>query len=239
MKKLKPYQKVLYYHALQIFEGTLAAGEKLPPLRQISEKLAVDFTSLKIGLRQLKNMNLLYIKNGSIYVKDYQRCASIEFLEILFQCQAFWPDRNIIDQNIMNEIWAFWSRFISTVISMAAQKATMEDVKPLMDIFDAELSSIHETDKLIELEILLADHIVKTADNLMVTIWHNSTKQINHKLIAMYIQALTPETLIRYTEARKQMVSVFISGLPAVSNSTIENFRELINSIWQEHYSKQ
>lgn len=236
MKKIKPHQKVLYDHAIRIFKGTLATGDKLPPLKQISQELAVDHSSLKIGLRQLIAMNLLHVKNGAIYVKDYRRCAGIDFIGILFDCQTFWPEKNILDQHTINELWAFWTVFLADLIHLAGQKATVNDIKPIMDIFDEELSNIHRPEKLIALEIILCDHVVEIADNLMVTFWYNSTMKINHKLIAMFIRGITPETFKRYTSVRKQMVAVFISGHTAELNSTIENFREMVNSIWQENY---
>lgn len=237
MEQTKPHQKIIDDLVIQIFKGALTPGEKLPPLEQLSERLATDQASARIGLKQLENMNLLHINHeNDIYVKDFRLHAGIDFLLTVFACHSSRPDENIIDKQTVNQIWSFWIVFFPDIIRLAAENATMADLKALIDILDEELTYIHQPEKFIELEVMASEFIASITNNMMATLLYNATKQLNHTIIAIFVNTMEPETMNRYTEARKQMISLFMLDPSININSTIDNFRELMNNIWQSQY---
>ncbi len=71
----------------RIISGALTPGEKLPPEREVSEKMNVNRHTLREALRKLESLGLLSVRQGDgIYVKDYRDSGNLELLKhLLFQ----------------------------------------------------------------------------------------------------------------------------------------------------------
>ena len=71
-----------------ILDGSWAAGERLPPERQLAERLAVDRTTLRAALGRLVSARLLSVRQGSGYVVlDYRRTAGLDVLPDLVRAR--------------------------------------------------------------------------------------------------------------------------------------------------------
>ncbi len=65
-----------------IVTGAIAAGEKLPPEREISVKMNVNRHTVREALRKIESMGLLSIRQGDgIYIKEYRDSGNLELLK--------------------------------------------------------------------------------------------------------------------------------------------------------------
>ena len=66
----------------RIISGILIPGEKLPPEREVSEKMNVNRHTLREALRKLESLGLLSVRQGDgIYIKDYRDSGNLELLK--------------------------------------------------------------------------------------------------------------------------------------------------------------
>ncbi len=106
MEELQSHERVMNILVRQIFSRQLKPGDKLPSERQLSKDMHVDRASLRIALKHLELMNVLTIRQGDgVYVRDYMKGASIDFLRMFF-LQTEEPDNEwVADPYILDEIW--------------------------------------------------------------------------------------------------------------------------------------
>jgi DNA-binding FadR family transcriptional regulator len=68
-----------------ILAGTIAAGERLPPERELSTELGVNRTTLRAALRELETVGLVSVRHGSGYaVRDYRKDGGPDLLAPLY-----------------------------------------------------------------------------------------------------------------------------------------------------------
>lgn len=85
MDGFQAHERVINILIRKIFSRELKPGDKLPPERQLAKDIHVDRASLRIALKNMELMNVLTIRHGDgIYVRDYMKGASIDFLRMLF-----------------------------------------------------------------------------------------------------------------------------------------------------------
>lgn len=85
MVTMRSHERVMNTLIGRIFCRQLKPGDRLPPERLLAKEMDVDRASLRVGLRHLETMNVLTIRQGDgIYVRDYLKGASLDFLRVLF-----------------------------------------------------------------------------------------------------------------------------------------------------------
>lgn len=142
MKALQAHERVMSIRVKQIFSRQLKSGDKLPSERQLVKDIHVDRASLRIALKHLEVMNMLTIRQGDgIYVRDYLKSASLDFLRMLFLQTEKPDDESLVDPYIMDEIWKFGVFFLPEMLKLAAKRFIPRDIKAMMDIFDEELAN--------------------------------------------------------------------------------------------------
>ena len=152
MEDVQVHERVVNTLIKQIFGRQLKPGDKLPSERQLAKEMGVDRVSLRIGLKHLEMMNVLLIRQGDgIYVRDFLKGASIDFLRILFLQLEQTDEELLIDPYIIDELWEFWIAFYPEILKMAAKHYTPRDFKTAMEILNEQLDSLHEKNRLVEL----------------------------------------------------------------------------------------
>ena len=73
----KTYQYVFDYFSEQILSGELKVGDKIPPEREIAEKLDVSRNSIREVMHMLEINGLLECRQGS---GNYVRCEPQEYM---------------------------------------------------------------------------------------------------------------------------------------------------------------
>jgi GntR family transcriptional regulator, transcriptional repressor for pyruvate dehydrogenase complex len=206
-KNQQPYKQVVGALSLKIFFNHVKPGTKLPTERQLAQELGVDRSSLRVGLKHLEAMKVLDIRQGDgIYVKDYLKCAGIEFISTLFEHLEQGLPHTAIDEYIIDEIWEFWIGMMYEILALAIQRFTSRNAKALMDIFEEELAGITDREKVIECELASQEFVAETANNMMYLLLSNTSRPLRRKMIELFIYSADEETIREHIEAKRELV---------------------------------
>ena len=231
MEVTQTHVRIMNILVKQIFSRQLKPGDKLPSERQLAKDINVDRASLRIALKNMEMMNVLTIRQGDgIYVRDYLKGASIDFLRILF-LQTNQPDGEwLVDTYILDEIWEFWGFFLPEMLKLAAKRITPRDIKPMMDIFDEELANLHDKTSLIELELKSQELVAEIANNIVATLITHTCRPLRKKMIEIFYSSIDDESIKNHIEMKKELMRSYMTLDTKDTLSLIEKYRELLNS---------
>lgn len=230
MEIVQAHERVVSILIKQIFSRQLQPGEKLPSERRIAKEMQVDRASLRIGLKYLEMMNVLTIRQGDgIYVRDYIKSASIDFLRILFLQSDPSDEEWLADPYIMDELWEFWVMFLPEMLKLAAKRFTSRDIKAMMDIFDEELANLYDRARLVELELKSQELVAEVANNIVVILISHTCRPLRKKMIEFFFSSIDEERIKKHIEAKKNMMRTFMNSPIEDNLSLIEQYRELLN----------
>ncbi len=231
MEELPAHERVMSILVKQIFSRQLKPGDKLPPERQLAKDFQVDRASLRIALKHMEMMNVLTIRHGDgIYVRDYMKGASIDFLRILF-LQTETPDGEwLADPYILDEIWEFWVFFLPEMLKLAAKRFTPRDIKTMLDIFDEELANLHDRNHLIALELKSQETIAEIGRNIVVILITHTCRPLRQKMIEIFFSSLDEERIKNHIEIKKELMRSYMTLDAKDSLAVIEQYREILNN---------
>ena len=231
MKELQAHERVMSILVKQIFSRQLKPGDKLPSERQLAKDINVDRASLRIALKHMEMMNVLTIRQGDgIYVREYMKGASIDFLRILFLQTEKPDDEWLVDPYILDEIWEFWVSFLPEMLKLAAKRFTPRDIKTMMDIFDEELANLHDLNYLIELELKSQETVAEIGNNIVVILITHSCRLLRKKMIEIFYSSLDEERIKNHIEMKKELMRSYMTMDKADNLTLIDQYRELLNS---------
>ncbi len=212
MSQPQRHQEVVNKLVKDIFTGKWKPGAKLPTERNLSQEMGLDRTSLRIALKQLESMQLLDIRQGDgIYVKDYLKNASLDFLRTLFaqieSGEAAWT----VDQYTIDEVWEFWTQFAPLMLRMASKRVTARDIKPLMDLVDRELECVDDLEQIVDLNVREEDMIAQATNNIVVILFSNTTRPIRKIMVEAFFKNLDTETIRQHIEIKKILLKEYLS----------------------------
>lgn len=230
MDSLQAHERVINILVKKIFSRQIKPGDKLPSERQLASDIHVDRASLRTALKHMELMNVLTIRHGDgVYVRDYMKGASIDFLRMLFlqteESDAEW----LVDPYVIDEIWEFWSFFLPEMLKVAAKRFSPRDIKTLIEIFDGELASLHDRDQLIELELQSQEAIAEASDNIVVILITNTCRPLRKKMIEMFYASLTEEQIKNHIEIKKELTRSYLTMEDKDAVSLIEQYRDILN----------
>jgi len=229
MKDQKAHQKAANTLLKQIFTRKVKPGEKLLPLRNLSKKLAVDQTSLRIALKQLEFMGVLEIRRSDgVYVKDYLNYAGLELLTTLFLGQD--PDESIVDEYLLYEVYKFWVVILTETLLLASKKFSPGTIKAMIEITDCELISLKDIDKMVEYELQLHKILTDNADNIAFTLLFNAIAPLRRKLTELFLKNMGKSELLNYLLARKTLLNELMTSSPDDMEKII---REYSKRFWK------
>lgn len=232
MEEIQAYERVMNILVKQIFSRQLKPGDKLPSERQLAKDIDVDRASLRIALKNMEMMNVLTIRQGDgIYVRDYMKGASIDFLRMLFlqtddEADGHW----FVDPYIIDEIWEFWVFFLPEMLKLAAKRFTPRDIKAMIDIFDEEMANLDNRDYLIELELKSQEKIAETGKNIVVILITHTCRPLRKKMIEIFFASLTLERIQKHIEMKKELMRLHMTMETQDSIALIDQYRDLLNS---------
>lgn len=231
MQEFSAHERVMSILVTKIFSRQLKPGDKLPSERQMVKDLHVDRASLRIALKHMESMNVLTIRQGDgIYVRDYMKGASIDFLRILFLQSEQQKGEWLVDPYILDEIWEFWVFFLPEILKLAAKRITPRDVKTIMDIFDEELANIHDRPYLVELELKSQEAFAEIGNNIVVILITHTCHLLRKKMIELFYSSLNDERIKNHIEMKKELMRSYLTMDTADSLALIDQYRELLNN---------
>jgi len=226
MANKQRHQKVIEVLAKQIFMGRLKPGDKLPSEKQLSERLKVDRTSLRLGLKQLEAMKVLSIRQGDgIYVRDYVKDAGLDFLGLSLEQQEERGEGWSIDPYLVDEIWEFWTLFAPVVAGVALKKCSTRDLKYLAELLELQKRHIKDRKKVVEIELLFQDKIAEVVNNTILLLFFNSIKQIRRKATQILVESLDEKGLKGLLETKRDLIEKAMSGSEQEIARAVEIFR--------------
>jgi GntR family transcriptional regulator, transcriptional repressor for pyruvate dehydrogenase complex len=231
MEEIQAYERVMNILVRQIFSRQLKPGDKLPSERQLAKDIHVDRASLRIALKHMEMMNVLTIRQGDgIYVREYMKGASIDFLRMLFlQTEA--PDNEwLIDPYILDEVWEFWVFFLPESLKIAATRFASRDIKAMIDIFDEELANLHDRVRVVELELKSQEFVAEVGNNIVVILIMHTCRPLRKKMIEIFFSSLNDEQIKNHVEMKKELMRSYMTLDAPDSISLVEKYRELLNS---------
>ncbi|MCP2339613.1 FadR/GntR family transcriptional regulator [Actinomadura rupiterrae] len=106
--------------AARILDGTLPAGERLPPERALTEEFGVNRQALREALQRLDQLGLVEIRHGgATRVRDFRRTAGLDLLPRLF----LGADGGI-DAEVVRSVMEMRTAIGADAASLAAARAT-------------------------------------------------------------------------------------------------------------------
>ena len=138
----------------RIISGDLLPGEKLPPEREISEKMRVNRHTLREALRKIESLGLLSVRQGDgIYIKDYRDSGNLELLKhIIYRKKDKTP-------GVFKDILEIRRIISPEMAEKAALFRTDADITAIKMI-------INSPGSLIEKDLAIHQAIAKAGDNI-------------------------------------------------------------------------
>ncbi|MBN1471252.1 MAG: FadR family transcriptional regulator [Syntrophaceae bacterium] len=231
MEGLQAHERVMSILVKQIFTRQLKPGDKLPSERQLTKDLNVDRASLRIALKHMESMNVLNIRHGDgIYVRDYMKGASIDFLRILF-VQTEQPEGQwLADPYILDEVWEFWCFFLPEMLKLAAKRFTPRNIKSMLAIFDEELANLQDRSRIIELELQSQELVAEIANNIVVILITHTCRPLRKKMIELFYASLNNESIKKHIEIKKDLLRSYMAKDTADRFAFIDQYREILNN---------
>jgi len=190
-----------------IFSSKLVPGTKLAAERELSKKMDIDRTSLRIALKQLEAMGVLDIRQGDgIYVKDYMKNAGLDFLRLLFLQEEEGEEGPVIDEYIIDEAMEFWVEFMPLMVKVALRRITPRDIKRFVDTLNNELEMVGDNEKVVESELLQQEMVAEATDNLLFLLLSNTTRPLRKKFLEIFVGQLDKETMRRHVEFKRALL---------------------------------
>ena len=231
MEDVQVHERVVNVLIKQIFSRQLKPGDKLPSERQLAKDMDVDRVSLRIGLKHLEMMNVLFIRQGDgIYVRDFLKGASIDFLRILFLQLEQTDEELLIDPYIIDELWEFWIAFYPEILKMALKSYTPRDFKTAMEILDEQLAVLNDKTRLVELELKSQELVADIAHNIIVILLSNTCRPLRKKMTEIVLCSMKDEDIKNHIKMVQQMMRTFMTSTTEGSNTIIEQYRNVLRS---------
>lgn len=231
MEDVQVHERVVNVLIKQIFCRQLKPGDKLPSERQLAKDMDVDRVSLRIGLKHLEMMNVLFIRQGDgIYVRDFLKGASIDFLRILFLQLEQTDEELLIDPYIIDELWEFWIAFYPEILKMALKSYTPRDFKTAMEILDEQLAVLNDKTRLVELELKSQELVADIAHNIIVILLSNTCRPLRKKMTEIVLCSMKDEDIKNHIKMVQQMMRTFMTSTAEDSHAIIEQYRNVLKS---------
>ena len=163
----------------RIFVGEYAAGERLPPDRQLAVDLDTDRTSLRIALAQLKRMNLLRVVQGSgTMVKDFRRHAGVEFLLHVFQLKD-----TPAEPALQRQMFEYFQLTMPGVWALVARRASNDELDEVEAIYAEQVERAADVEAMTELSVRAVDRLAELSGNSLFPLIFRSTRPVRLRLL--------------------------------------------------------
>jgi GntR family transcriptional repressor for pyruvate dehydrogenase complex len=213
--------RIAEHFIARIFTGEIAAGERLPPDRELAPLLGVDRTSLRMAMQQLSRLGLIKVVHGSgVRVLDYREHAGIDFLAAVFAL----PDL-FLGGSFLLQVLDDWLDLMPAVIGRALARATHDDYRSLDGVMAEQLALLEAEATpatLAELEVALQDRLVRVLGNTGLVLLGNSSRPLRQRLVQMFFEEVAMREHVEMQRAllRESMNRASVSPLSAPEIAT-------------------
>ena len=121
----KTYQYVFDYFSEQILSGELKVGDKIPPEREIAEKLDVSRNSIREVMHMLEINGLLECRQGS---GNYVRCEPQEYMSTFINMVMS------LSSISYTEVYHIRMGYETVALKLAISQATEEEIERMHEL---------------------------------------------------------------------------------------------------------
>ena len=162
VEKQRVAEEIVEQLRSHILTGHYAAGEKLPPERELSKRLGVNRASLREALKKLEHLGLVRIRQGDgTRVQNFMETGGIELVRHLLPLPTAAQPQLIRD---MLEFRRLFGREIARIAAFRATKDGMGRVLAIADRADAATGAAElfelDFDFYVALTALTANHVM-------------------------------------------------------------------------------
>lgn len=215
-------EEVVTYFENMILSGKMKPGQRLPPERELAEKLKVSRPIVHEGLVELQANGLIEIvpRKGN-FVKDYRREGTIAILNSLLDYQS----TENLDPDIIENILSFRMDFEVIPAGLAAVNRSEDDLNMFEKIINCEKDILHnpidnEEVALVDFEFHYA--VAEASKNIVYPLLINSFKKIYIKILAEFYQ---------FEEVLPEIFRLHRDFVTAVKKQNSEECKVLMQSI--------
>jgi len=188
-------ERIADHFIASIFTGELAPGERLPPDRELAQRLGVDRTSLRMAMQRLSHLGLVKAVQGSgVRVLDYRRHAGVDLLSAVFQLPHL-----TIGGSLMLEMLDDWIEMIPVVFGRAMARMTHDAARELDAILLRQLAILdgkRDVAQLAALEVELQDGFTRVVGNTTLMLMGNSNRAARLRLTKEHFQLSDPRAQV-------------------------------------------
>jgi len=168
VKATKVYELVIEQIKEQINKGELRCGDRLPPERELCEKLNVSRTSVREALRALEMLGIFECRQGGgNFIKDHFEDSLIEPLSMAF----------MLNGNKIEEVMQIRIILESETAALAAAKISDAQLKELKDM-SIQLNNTEDEKTSAALDKKIHYKIVQAADNFLIVTMMNAISSL-------------------------------------------------------------
>lgn len=139
------YQQIVEQIESRILNGELMPGDRLPSERELGKQFGVSRTSIREAIRVLTLKGLVEVSHGrGTYVIDQTSIAVRDSLNLMVQVGKKESFQNLIEVREILE---------PAIASIAASRATEENIKSMREVITAMDKSLHDVEKYIEADL--------------------------------------------------------------------------------------
>lgn len=159
-----------------ILRGHYAAGDALPPERELAERLGVSRLTLRAALARLESEGLVRPVHGSgNRVLDFRETGGVELLgHLAAQTQA----GGVLPVEILGDLLELRRMLAVEVVGLAAERATPEDLRALRDQVRVMATTVHDPANFMHADLAFARLMVRAAHNLAMELVANTMVRI-------------------------------------------------------------
>jgi GntR family transcriptional regulator, transcriptional repressor for pyruvate dehydrogenase complex len=175
-----------------ILRGEYAVGDKLPPERKLAEELGVNRASLREAIKSLEHMGLVKTRQGDgTRVLDFMQTAGLELVSHLI------PGDGTPNLDVLTDVLDFRRWFGREVARLAAEKATVEDLKRLEAIADQANDPALDLNELLKLDFDFYIAMTQLGRNRVMQLLINTMRSAVLSYAPFFAQFNPPPTAVR------------------------------------------
>lgn len=180
-------------------DGVLKPGDRLPPERELAEKLGVSRNSLREAIRALEVLGVVEVRHGDgTFVKSVDMTTFLSpVFSVLLEKKYF-----------LIEVLEFRRILEPPICRLAAERATDEDLAHLHEILDQQDERIREGQPAIDEDMLFHRSIAMATHNDVM----RSTVELISSLLREFREVWASSRPARSTEAHRKVLDAIEAG---------------------------
>lgn len=178
-----------------IVGGSFGPGDLLPPERDLAERFQVTRNTVREALRQLEQMRLVHIRQGSgVRVQDYLATAGVELLAVLLRTAA------ASDHQLVADVLEARALLGAVIFDHAIDRIDADEVGPVVEAIgrfcEEATRAGADARSLQDLEVTIHARLIRGGGNRAFVLLYNSLRHVYARVADLFEGVMSePEPL--------------------------------------------